>query len=353
MNGVVLNKQIDAFDWGWESLALRASIALMDTTHSVGDSPHLIMYMNNPESISTKNKLKLLIDHETDPEFKKSLMQAQTILQMLHRRKHPSKQDIVFLKQHDAMVNKLFDEYRKTMMDWLKGFGLPQLKTLYTDEERLLHLWALSGGLGEKNGSAPLSYLLSQKVEDEDDPAADVYIFFEAPGKELFEKKNLVHLATLPNLNFLEPEKLRNVHDRLRPMQQELDALLPLLPAQESGPAYHTGYWNLDGVKAFAPRLQQALHDTPELQWAKNINSNMSVELHVGNMETTELWQFLRDKGLVPDDTWQVLSKNLQDGDCCPTSAIMTLTSDWATNGFNSLTEEETHTHKRKTIDLD
>jgi hypothetical protein len=206
---------------------------------------------------------------------------------------------------------------------------------------------------GEKKWEGSLSRLLTFAPEDKEEADPGVVIFYERLGHEVSEKFACTPLATLPNMISLTTERLKDLRQRLAPLRTELDALLPALPTDEHGNTYHTGYWNLEGIKEFAPRLQKTLDTAPELEVVVNLSQAFKAQVQVGNMAITDLWQLLHTNGVVPGDSWKLLQQKQQSGIHAPTVPFITITSDWNPTALNHLSEEQSQTHKRKTLNID
>lgn len=352
MTGIVFNKQNKPLDWGWESYALRTGLCLFNETICLGPSIYSIIYEDVAKGLSMDHKLQLLLDRAHNEVEKRQFEEVKRTIKALRKRKHPQKQEIVFLKQTEKYVNDIYAFQLQDELDSLARHGLPQLAPFHFSEEKSLDLWWVNGDEGEKEEDGLLSHVISFEVEDNEAPEPDVFIFYEHLAHEVREKHQLTPLAQLSNLNLLETDKLQNVREQLKSLRQELTTLLPLTKADEGEKQYYSGIWDIEGVKAYAPRLQETLDASNELEWASRIHTDLQSELYVGNMDTLELWKLLRDKGFIPDDTWEVLEQKRKDGIHCPTTAIMTITASWDSETLLNLSEEETLTHKRKTLDI-
>lgn len=355
MTGIVYNTLGDCLELSWESCALRAALCLFPRTCSVGSSVFIINY----EDISTKqnlgSRLKALISNASNEEDKEHFREVANALRLVRKRKQMQKADIVFLKRTEKYIDSIFTHNVEERLRLFEKYGLPQLAPFYHSKNKCLNLWFVNHKAGEENERAALSRLLTFKVEKEEDNDylfPDVFVFYDFLAKEVLSSKSLTPLATLPNLNILKANQLTNVRNRLQPQREELKLLLPLDEVDEHGNQYFSGTWNLEGVKTFAPRLQQALNTTPDLEWSKSLYPDVHLDLHVGNINTLELWQLLREKELLPDDTWNVLEERRKSGIHCQTTAIMTITSNLDGTELYNLTKEETLKHKRKTINL-
>lgn len=353
MTGLVINKGSESFNQSWESFALRTSLCLLERTCCIGPSTYAIMYQDWMSKMPLHARLQLLTDNEKDPTFKKRLEDTAVTIKLLRKRKHRTKREIVDLKFFEKHINKLYDDYLDHMVKHLKKFGLIQLEPFYTGEEKILNLWDVNKDHGEKDKEGRLSRILAFELEDSEDETPDIFVFYEKMAHELLESHTLTPLATLPNLNGLDIQKLRLVRKRFGSLREELKPLLPPLLNADGKQEYYAGEWNVEGVKAIAPKLQKAIDDSPELQLAKKLYKDFDCQLHVGNMDTPQLWQLLYDNELMPKDTYEVLQKKLKSGKHCPTTAIMTVTSSSPTVQQEILSEEETLPQKRKTISLD
>ena len=354
MTGIVFNKQNKHLALGWESYALRSSLCLFEQTICLGPSGYRIIYEAATSTANLNSKLhKLLITVQTEEE-RQQLEEVKSTLKHLRKRKHPQKQEIVFLKQTEKYINDCYALFIEAELKELAKFGLPQLAPFYFREEKSLDLWFVNDKEGETEKGGLLSLVLSFEVDFEfdKDPKSDVFVFYEHLAHEVIENHQLTPLAILPNLNNLDADKLQNVREQLTPLRKELETLLPLAKANEGEMQYYSGRWNLEGVKDLAPRLQEAINASPQLEWLNKIHTELRSELHVGNMDTLELWKLLRDHGFIPDDTWEVLEQKRKSGIHCPTTAIMTITSNWGSEELTNLSEEEALSHKRKTLDI-
>lgn len=353
MIGIVFNQQKQPLDFGWESYALRTGLSLFEETYCLGPSVYSILYEHISNNTNTDRKLRVLLQVTKEEAEIKRLQEIATNFKFLRKRKHRQKPEIVFLKKIEKCVNDIYAIYLQEELAILGKYGLPQLAPFYFEEEKKLGLWYIDGAAGEKDKEGRLSRVLTFEVEERDVAEPDVFVFYDRLASEVQKLHAPTLLGTLPNLNMLEVDKLKNVRSYLKPFREELETLISLVEPDEHGTQYFSGIWNTEGVKAFAPRLQAALDAAHELDWANRMHSDFRSELHVGNMNTLELWQLLRDNGFVPDDTWKILEQRRKSGMHCRTTAIMTITSNWSSEALANLSEEETLTHKRKTIDLD
>lgn len=353
MNAYTFNSNAPAFSPSWESFALRAGLCLLDNVCCVGHSASIILFEHSSEHLTPANKIKLLLRQLQQPEDIQVVESAQAIMQSIRRKKHRNKQDILTLKRGEKITTDIFEHYRQDILADLKKTGLPQLYPFFLEENKCLYVWAVNDQQGEPPGRGMLSQmLLFNQLEDEEDQPT-VIIFYESLGLDVSKRYDCTPLVTLPNINLFEYEKLNNLRQRLEAHRNELAATLPLMRTEDGKAEYATGTWDLESVKELAPRLQQAVDSTPEMQWASELQEGVRAELLVGNMETSELWQLLYDHGIVPNDTWDVLQKVKQSGNYCPTIPFITIRSEWATASTINLSEDDSLAHKRRTIDLD
>jgi hypothetical protein len=287
-----------------------------------------------------------------DDESKAKYEMCLRDLKFMRKRKHPKKHEIVMFKQLEKAINDFFAFHIEDMLTAFKTYGLPQLAPFHTGDDACLTLWYVHPELGEKDKEGRLSQVFSLEMNEDHDKVPDVFVFYDTLGEEVLKDHSLTPLAILPHLNILEADKLQLVRNQLDSECEELTTLLPLMEPDEHGRQYYTGTWNLDGVKAFAPRLQNSLDAVHELAWSGKMYTDIRATLHVGNMDTIELWQLLRANGFIPDDTWKILEQKRERGIHCPTIPIMTITPNWEEATLTSLTSEETLVHKRKTINL-
>lgn len=352
MIGIVFNKHKDPLDFSWESYALRASLCLFDEAVCVGPSIYTIVYEEYARNLPLESKVRTLAMNEKDDESRLKFEQCVRDLKFMRKRKHPKKHEIVLMKKLEKSINDLFELHIKDMLTAFKKHGLPQLAPFNAGDDACLHLWYVHSDLGEQNKEGRLSQVLCFEVNEDHDMIPDVFVFYDTLAHQVLKDHTLTPLAKLPNLNALEADKLQLVRNQLDSEREELTSLLPMMEADKHGKQYYTGTWNLEGVKAFAPRLQQSIDKVHEIDWSSKLYTNVRSELHVGNMDTLELWQLLRNHDFIPDDTWKILQQKHESGIHCPTTPIMTITSNVGTDGLTNLTSEETLVHKRKTLDL-
>lgn len=353
MTGLVFNSHAPAFSVNWESFALRSGLCLLNNTCCVGYSAHTIMYKYASENLSLSRQMKLLLRHMQQPEDVAVMERAIQINRAIRSKKHLGKQDIIELKRTEKIIGDIWKTYREEVLKGLENTGLPQLAPFYFAEDKSLYLWAVDKEQGETEDNGKMSNLLAFETDQPVSISPDVVIFYETLGHEVQEKFPCTHLATMPNLLIMDHPKLDNLRQRLEPQRKELESLLPLIPKDEEGHQYFTGTWNLEGIKEFSPRLQKVLDAAPEVQWAAEMQKDVRVDLYVGNMGATDLYGLLHDRGIIPDDTWQVLQQRVESGKLCPTIAFIAARSEWAAAEMANLSEEETMSHRRKTIDLD
>ena len=181
----------------------------------------------------------------------------------------------------------------------------------------------------------------------------DVMAFGKSFTDILMDKVEMTHLCTVPNLNSLVPNQLLSARARLAPLRQELDRLIPLMKPAEGEKRFYTGTWQLNELKSFSIRLQEAIDTTPELEWSATVQPDAMTNILVGSMETTALWQLMRENNQIPDDTWPLLERRMRDGDHCKQIPLLSLVLDMEGQENHHFTEEESLQHRRKTIDLD
>lgn len=330
----------------------------MQSACCLGPSVHSILFEGVADRMSVVKRIKWLIDSEKDPKVKEQLEQMSASLKILSKRKHPGRNEIVLRKKTEKVINDLFAAHTKELLKIMNRNGLPQLETFYRSDsgERSLFLWVIDPDGGEQDEQYKLSNVLNFEVEDtgdDDDIISEVFIFYGELAQEMLECHSPVPLATVPSLNVLESEKIRVLRERFAPYREEMEGhLVPAQPGRD-GQQYCTGTWDLEGMKAFAPRLQEALDEMPELRWAEKVHTDFRANLHVGNMETPELLKLLYDRNLIPADTWEVLKAKHESGRYCPDMAYMAVTPDAQANAPVNISHEEALTHKRKTIELD
>ncbi|MBI1286035.1 MAG: hypothetical protein GC178_00490 [Flavobacteriales bacterium] len=353
MNGYTFNSNPPAFSPAWEAFALRAGLCLLDNVCCVGYSTNIIMFEHASEQLTPANKMRLLLKQLQQPEDIKTLQGAMAIMQSIRKKKHRNKHDILTLKRGEKITQDIFEHYREHIVTDLRTSALPQLWPFYLKDNKCLYLWNVDTERGEPTGRGKFSGLLSFEQDEEEEDPPSIVLFYEQLGLDVLDRFECTPLVTLPNMNLYEYEKLNNLRQRLEPLRKELETTLPLMEQQDGEKRYTTGQWNIESIKELAPRLQKTMDELPEIQWAADLQQSIRAELLVGNMEITELWQLLFDHGIIPKDTWAVLQKKKQSGILCPTIPFITVRSDWSTAATDNLTEEDSLSHKRKTLDLD
>lgn len=352
MNALVYNSIQNGFNLGWESNALRTGLLLFEGTVCIGPSFQFIRFEELAKKMLPKQKVEFMINNCRDEGSRKQYEEWMRILKSTRKIKHWDKRGIVIKKQMENALDDLFQLHVDDTMEYLKQYGLTQLAPLCNEEDGL-YTWPVEDGQGERIRNHQLSSLLDVEFTDHPEATPDVFVLYERLGKKVQEERQLTPMAVLPNLNELNANQLKSVCMNLEPVRQRLGTLLPLMPPDEEGYFYCTGQWNTEALKALSTELQAALDADPELERIGNLNREFRTFLHVGTMDTVELWELFHAEGILPDDTWRALQRIRTTGEYCPYIPIMTITTDWGQNQAPHYTEEETLNHRRKTIDLD
>ena len=353
MNLLAYNPNDPNSDLSWESFTIRTGLLLSELSFAIGGSPFYIMYQQSMMQMNVQNKVKLMIQSADLADHRLALMQMEADLKTLRNRKNKNQRDLVFLKQTEKAVEQWFEGYVEERTSQLRRFGLPQLSALEADRQNGLRLWYYNKDHGETHEPAPISEVLGYEYKEGGVMATDVMAFGKSFTEILMGKVEMSHLCTLPNLNSLQPNQLLSARARLAPWRQELDRLIPLMKPAEGEKRFYTGTWQLDELKTFSVRLQEAINNTPELEWSAKVQPDAMTHILVGSMETTALWQLMRDNDHIPDDTWPLLERRMRDGDHCKQIPLLSLSLAEEGQENHHFTEEESLQHRRKTIDLD
>lgn len=353
MNLLVYNRHNATTDLSLEAFGIRLGLLLADYTFAIGETGFYILYKERMMKMKDASRLKTLAKAATTEEQSNALTQAIADLKFLRNKKNKGQRDIVFMKQTEHFLHECFELHVDDSLSRMNKFSLHQLAALNTNEQSGLRLWYADKDAGEKDPKYELSELLSCKLKEDSIKATDVLTLVGSVSDALLNGLEMTTLCELPNINSLNSNQVLSVREQLAPLRKELNELIPLTQPAENETAYCTGTWNLEGLKEFSVRLQRELDEVPELQWSANLQKGIRPVVKVGIMETPALWQLLHDHELLPDDTWEVLSKWIASGSYFPTTPIMTFVLPDSKTLARYLTEEETLVHKRKTIDLD
>lgn len=351
MNALVYNNIQNGFDLGWESNALRTGLLLFENTLCIGPSFQFIRFEELAKKMLPQHRLEFMINNCRDEESRKQYQEWLRIQKSTHKIKHWDKRGIVIKKQVEKALDDLFQFHVDDTMKELQKYTLPQLAPLCNEKDGL-YTWHVEDGQGERIKNHQLSSLLDVELTNLPEATPDVFVLYERLGKKVLEEHPLTPVAVLPNLNALNTNQLKSARMNLEPLRQKLATHLPLMPPDEEGYFYCTGQWNTETLKVFSTELQAALNADPELERIGNLNKEFRTFLHVGTMDTVELWELFHAEGILPDDTWRALQRIRTTGEYCPYIPIMTITTGWGQNQVPHYTEEESLKHRRKTIDL-
>lgn len=362
MNALVYSTEQSIIPVSWESQALRTGFILNNGVLATGHSPFSIGYEQGMiEAFQTlEAKLRYLEEFEEFKQFGQTAEEMIKFLKSVKKDRQGGKKALVFYKQTESVINKIFSEQISSEVTAMESHGLVQLSNL-TDNEGF-YVCALQEKDGESYGGyANLSFILGmQNVNEhflEEDRIYGLFAFMlyaQLAETVVSDKVELTPLVTLPNLISLNTTQLRNVKQALKPIADRLDKLLLPCPPHADGTHYVSGIWDMASIPQLAQELQAAIDANTDIQWAKKMSMDWSSQLAVGMIETPALWQLLRDHSLVPDDTWQVLQQWVKEKHYSPKMAIFDLRM---TPGLVSLdstmaiTDIEQYT--RKTLDID
>lgn len=362
MNALVYNKITSKFNLGWESHALRAAFILNGGVMAAGDSPYSIHYkaMTTSSKYGLEFKLKHLAKYEEFKQFNQTADEVFKDLKFLKNNRQGGKTSLVLYKKMESAINQMFLVRVNQEVTSMEAMGMIQLADLTSDEG--FYPCALENLAGENyGGHQNLSWLLSMEDVGGDIPEKDkisgrfAFMLFDRLVKNnVPDLVELIPLVTLPTLVALNVAQLRNLKRALKPLADRLDKLLLPSPPLADGTRYIAGVWDDAALPQLAQEMQAALDANADMQWAKKMSKNWSSQLYVGMMETPALWQLMRDNDLVPDDTWEVLQKWVQDKHYAPKMPIFDMRIVEGATGLDGpIAIEEIDLHTRKTLDID
>ena len=343
-----------ANELSWEAMSLRIGMLLSYNTYCLGSTVTNILFKDivrhTKPNLSTKLRLLAANRQFENSEF--DPLQAVQLIKQINKRKHKTKQDIVMLKQFEAGVNPVFQEFLDLQTKSLQKFGLAQMKALSEDPNSRLSLWQFEPYNCEQQEFALSDVFRYEYIEGLSLAEPDVWTLYDKTAVLKEHVTQLTHLAILPNLIFLSNEQLMEARKALEPLREKLANQLPLMEANKEGKKYLTGTWNVNGLTEVSQELQEAIDNNTSLKWAAKMDANR-IKLQVGMVDTLKLWEMLHELELMPEATWNALQPDRENKDRCPHVPVFLASADNQTELTAALSEEQLTAFKRKTLDID
>lgn len=356
MNTLVYNRDNRIMNQRWDGMALRAGLLLTERVYSAGITPTLISYTEMWKASRDFDQHLKTVIHWNDwssEEEKEKFYQALSVYQNIKKKKHRQKYELVFLKQFERTTVQIYDDRSALASEQFTKDGLTPLLDFNKMSPPLLFLHSFYKDSGEQGLPIRLSKWLSYQYEPDSFPSPDLFVLMAEMAIEARNTLNLIDLIELPNLNILKTDQLLSVREQLVDVRTQLDKLLIWDEPNEQGVRYLNGTWNRAALEKQAARLKQQFEAVPEIKWALSLSGTERMQLSLGQMDTTVLWNMLNKHGQLPPDTWEVLQQTMNEGNHCPHVPIMTLTQVSHEKPTNDLSMEEFEQFKRKTIDID
>jgi hypothetical protein len=317
MDIIVYNHRGPQLEISFEAMCIRVGIIIGQRVHSVGIAGNHIYYKRNLDTLNTTFESKV-DTMRLEPGYMDNKAQTDKLLYMLRvlwkDRRKP--QSLLKFKKLEHKLNVAYDAFVKETV--LKRWRLGMM-SLASFEEDVLVVTNASLAMGEDyNDGFNISNLLQLHTFKEK-PMKGPFVFMlydrlaELPEETMQE---MTFLFNVPNLNGLSKEQLLAVRTAMRPQMEQLGQLLK----HTEGADHCGGHWDKAGFAEVGRELQRALDANAEMQWLGSFNmDNVTCKVYAGEMETRSFWKHMRDKGLVPDDTWAVLEAMTMDA-ACPSS---------------------------------
>jgi hypothetical protein len=355
MDTIVYNLIPAGLNISVESLSIRLGLVLSQHVFSTGSSHCFIYYeeMMLDKTNCLELKLRIL---EREPDFLEPGQKPGDVLRAM-RLLWKSRRKTECLKQYKKMersVDNLFKIHITESVQPMLKFGMVQLATLQDGGDLIVNYADAPNGEEYKDGFRISSVMQLKDIDEELTGPIAFVLYDKLTTLPSQDNAGLTHMFRIPNLNCLSNEQLLAVRESMRSAMARFQELLQ--PTLQEGPASHYlgGHWQKEKMAEVGMAIQRAIDANDELNWVLTLQSNIAIDVLVGEMDTHRFWQHMRDHGLIPDDSWEVLQALPKDGSYPTTIPIIVLRYNLGAD-FNERTfsEESSLQHKRKTLSLD
>ncbi|MCF8257674.1 MAG: hypothetical protein K9J06_08980 [Flavobacteriales bacterium] len=355
MDIIVYNLITARLELSTEAAAIRAGLLMGNHTFSTGSSYSFIFF---EEMLLDRNNtivLKLGI-LEGEPDFFEPGQKPGDMLRMMRMLwKNRRKKDCLKHYKHmEHLIDTLFKERVTEIVKPMKKFGMVQLASLQDGGDLIVNYADAPKGEGYKDGFR-ISNMMQLKDIDRQMAGPIAFILFDRSATlPEQDEAGLTHVFRIPNLNALSNDHFLAVRECLRPVMARLQELLQLTPHTGDRPPHLGGNWQHDRMGEVGKAIQEAIDANEDLNWVLSFRPDIAIDVLVGEMETHRFWQHIRDNGLIPDDSWEVLQALPKDGPYPQTIPVIVMRSNQGTgHRERNLSEENRMQHRRKTISLD
>ncbi|MBL0308555.1 MAG: hypothetical protein IPP77_02350 [Bacteroidetes bacterium] len=278
MNTLVCNLSSKKINISGESVALRAAYFLSDMAVTVG-STHIAIHLaeHYKQVKGEKNKVEMMrkfYANQNDAGF----LDMEKIFKLLHavrQKKHKSKEDIIFIKRAERMVDAYYQGYVEYMVKMSSPGGLSYLAGLMEKNKFEFTPMDIQNSENDKKPYFPASKFLQRQWEKEIPPPAMFCLTQEFYTKDFLPRHPIFapgewgvkdaanpyvdHCFTFPNLNGMNTEELLTVRKDTEKVsgdfRKAVDEWITL--AESGAKGADTLKFYLDQVKPLTVSLQK------------------------------------------------------------------------------------------------
>ena len=342
MKAIIHNLQDSSIKPYEEDMAFKAAYLFATMLVASGDSSSIAFYKHiYPEDAPLRRQLMLLeINSFPDPAWRElvtSIPEWRKQLKKWNDIKHPTKAVLVARKKLLDAIKSNYLLVRNHALDHFPKRAFLLLGDLLT-EENYAHIDSDYNNreLQDDNYSS-LSSVMKVTIDKESLEGdflfllTDNFFLSEAAtaikmqeNLEGIEEMNphLVSLFSFPDLNQYKKEELQSLRQgilaQLTPFSEAVNNWIAGFAQKEKSGTEQKQ--KTEQVYTQAKAVEQVLKAHVLVQ--QMAKKNREVELVLGAVTATTVWQYFRDVGAVPDETWEVLSNAVDGEKLCPVMAL-------------------------------
>jgi hypothetical protein len=342
MKAIIHNLQDSSIKPYEENMAFKAAYLFATMLVASGDSSSIAFFKHGyPEDAPLKRQLMLLeINAFPDPAWRElaaSIPGWRKQLKKWNDIKHPTKDMLVARKKLLDAIKSNYLLVRNHILDHFPGRAFLLLGDLLT-EENYAHIDSDRENRElQDDFYNSLSGVMKITIDKEDLEQGllllltDNFFISEAAkgikvqeNLEGIEEMNphLVSLFSFPDLNQYKKEELQSLRQgiaaQLTPFNEAVNNWIEGFAQEEKNGTEQKQ--RTEQVYTRAKEVEGALKAHVLVQ--QMATKNREVELVLAAMPAATVWQYLREVGAVPDETWEVLSNDADGKKLCPVMAL-------------------------------